>query len=91
MNYEPDFSKIIIEPEWDWQWDWYYYIPDLNRKEWDGIEYLGVRYDWEEIDYRFGLDYSGPSVPEPADSGFFMAVIIAFVVLICLTLDRFKW
>jgi hypothetical protein len=43
-------------------WEWYYFVPLLDRQEWDGIEYDSVRYDWNELDYRFGVDY--PSIPE---------------------------
>lgn len=78
---EPDeygtITWIQIEPDYQW----YYFVPLLDREHWDGIEYDSVKYDWQELDYRFGVDY--PSIPEPADAGFFMAVFAAIIVLCC--------
>tara|TARA_E500000318_G_scaffold88735_1_gene86123 strand:+ start:327 stop:590 length:264 start_codon:yes stop_codon:yes gene_type:complete len=62
-------------------WEWYYYVPLLDRREWDGIEYDSVQYGWDELDYRFGVDYSGPSIPEPSFTGVLMGLaILAFLV-----------
>ena len=66
MSHESQFSELIIEPEYDLYW--YYYVPLLDRESWDGIEYDNIKYDWNELDYRFGVDY--PAIPEPADAGF---------------------
>ena len=60
---------------------WFYTIPNLSRDFWDGIEYENIKYDWNEIDYRFGVDY--PAIPEPADAGFVMAFLVAVFVLFC--------
>ena len=68
-----------IEVEQDWQW--YYFVPLLDRSEWDGIEYDSIKYDWDELDYRFGVEY--PSIPEPADAGFFMAIVVTIMVAFC--------
>lgn len=43
---------------------WYYNIPDLSRESWDGIKYESIRYSWDELDYRFSVEYS--PVPESA-------------------------
>jgi hypothetical protein len=60
-------------------WEWYYYVPLLDRREWDGIEYDSVQYGWDELDYRFGVDY--PSIPEPSFTGVLMGLaILAFLV-----------
>ena len=52
---------------------WYYNIPDLSRESWDGIKYESVRYGWDELDYRFSVEYN--SVPEPSFVGLFMGVV----------------
>ena len=57
---------------------WYYYIPDLNRESWDGIQYESIRYDWNELDYRFGVDYT---VPEPSTTGLVMGLALLAVIL----------
>ena len=59
---------------------WYYYIPDLNRESWDGIQYDSIRYDWVELDYRFGVDY--PAVPEPSTYALIAALLIGSYVLV---------
>ena len=85
-NSELQFPIVDPEP----LWEWYYWVPLLDRNEWDGIEYDSIKYDWQELDYRFGVDY--PSIPEPADTGFYAAVIVAFFVLICLIItQKPKW
>lgn len=71
---------LIVEPIWDYEW--YYLVPILDRELWDGIEYDSIKYDWDELDYRFGVDYNS-TVPEPADAGFFMAIVVAVFVGIC--------
>ena len=58
---------------------WYYYIPDLSRESWDGIQYESIRYDWDELDYRFGVDY--PQVPEPAAAGLLMGLAFLTVIV----------
>jgi len=58
---------------------WYYYIPDLSRESWDGIKYESVRYGWDELDYRFSVDY--PSVPEPSAIGFIMGATLLILTL----------
>jgi hypothetical protein len=74
MSHETDFPQIIIEPEWEW----YYFIPYLDRSEWDGVEYEEVQYGWDELDYRFGVDYN-PTVPEPS----FYGLLLGFIMLLC--------
>jgi hypothetical protein len=64
-------------------------IPDFFTQEFQGLYYDGVSYSWDEIEYRMGVDY--PTIPEPADAGFASAVIVAFFVLCCFILNRFKW
>ena len=59
---------------------WYYYIPELNRESWDGIQYDSIRYDWVELDYRFGVDY--PAVPEPSTYALIAALLIGSYVLV---------
>ena len=60
-------------------WQWYYYVPLLDRREWDGIEYNSIQYSWDELDYRFDVSY--PSVPEPSFVGLFMGLALLSVVL----------
>ena len=59
---------------------WYYNIPNLNRESWDGIKYESVRYGWDELDYRFSVDY--PSVPEPSAIGFIMGATLLILTLL---------
>jgi hypothetical protein len=59
---------------------WYYNIPDLSRESWDGIKYESVRYGWDELDYRFSVDY--PSVPEPSAIGFIMGATLLILTLL---------
>ena len=59
---------------------WYYNIPELNRESWDGIKYESVRYGWDELDYRFSVEY--PSVPEPSFVGLFMGLCLLTLTLI---------
>ena len=59
---------------------WYYNIPDLSRESWDGIQYESVRYGWDELDYRFSVDY--PSVPEPSAIGFIMGATLLILTLL---------
>jgi len=60
---------------------WYYNIPNLSRESWDGIKYESVRYGWDELDYRFSVEYN--SVPEPADAGFVGGILAAIFVAFC--------
>ena len=60
-------------------WEWYYFVPLLDRDEWSGIEYDSVQYQWDELDYRFGVDY--PSVPEPSFVG--LAMGLALLAVMC--------
>jgi hypothetical protein len=59
---------------------WYYNIPDLSRESWDGIKYESIRYGWDELDYRFSVEY--PSVPEPSFIGLFMGLCLLTLALI---------
>jgi hypothetical protein len=60
-------------------WEWYYFVPLLDRQEWDGIQYDNIQYGWDELDYRFGVDY--PEVPEPATTGLLMGLAFLAVIL----------
>lgn len=62
-------------------WEWYYFVPLLDRDEWQGIEYDSIQYGWDELDYRFGVDY--PTIPEPADAGFIGAILVGIFVAFC--------
>tara|TARA_R100001198_G_scaffold80572_1_gene53143 strand:- start:192 stop:461 length:270 start_codon:yes stop_codon:yes gene_type:complete len=62
-------------------WEWYYFVPLLDRDEWQGIEYDSIQYGWDELDYRFGVDY--PSIPESADAGFVGAILVGIFVAFC--------
>jgi len=77
MSPETDYPQIVIEPEWEW----YYFIPYLDRSAWDGVEYEEIQYGWEELDYRFGVEYN-PTVPEPSSFGFIIGATILTLVLI---------
>ena len=57
---------------------WYYNIPDLSRESWDGIKYESVRYGWDELDYRFSVEYN--SVPEPSFIGLLMGLCVLGLV-----------
>ena len=59
---------------------WYYNIPNLSRESWDGIKYESIRYGWDELDYRFSVEY--PSVPEPSFIGLFMGLCLLTLTLI---------
>jgi len=61
-------------------WEWYYYVPLLDRKEWDGIEYDNIKYDWKELDYRFGVEYDS-AIPEPSSIGLLMGLAFLSVIL----------
>ena len=78
---EPEEQGTITWINIEQDWEWYYFVPLLDRQEWDGIEYDNVKYDWVELDYRFGVDY--PAIPEPSDAGFFMAIVVAMFVGFC--------
>jgi hypothetical protein len=58
---------------------WYYNIPDLSRDSWDGIKYESVRYGWDELDYRFSVEYN--SVPEPSSAGLFIGLVVTTLLL----------
>ena len=77
MSHETDYPQIVIEPEWEW----YYFIPYLDRSAWDGVEYEEIQYGWEELDYRFGVEYN-PTVPEPSSIGFIIGATLLTLVLI---------
>ena len=77
MSPETDYPQIVIEPEWEW----YYFIPYLDRSAWDGVEYEEIQYGWEELDYRFGVEYN-PTVPEPSSIGFIIGATLLTLVLI---------
>lgn len=63
---------------------WYYYIPELSRESWDGIQYESVRYGWDELDYRFSVEYN--SVPEPS----FYGLVLGFSLLLLTMIKRRK-
>lgn len=60
-------------------WEWYYFVPLLNREDWDGIQYDNIQYGWDELDYRFGVDY--PQVPEFGFTSLLMGLAIFGVIL----------
>ena len=68
---------MVIEPEWEW----YYYVPLLDREEWDGIEYDNIKYEWDELDYRFGVDYPAQVLPEFGFTSLLMGLAIFGVML----------
>lgn len=69
---DTETSISFINVNDDWQW--YYYIPLLDRQEWDGIEYDSIQYSWQELDYRFDAPY--PSVPESSTIGLTISLIV---------------
>ena len=74
---EEEYGTITwIEVNQDWEW--YYFIPLLDRQEWDGIQYDNIQYGWDELDYRFGVDYT---VPAPATTGLLMGLAFLAVIL----------
>ena len=75
---EPEEVETITWIHIEQDWEWYYFVPLLDRQEWDGIEYDSVQYGWDELDYRFGVEY--PSIPEPSTTGLLMG--LAFLALI---------
>lgn len=80
MTFEEETKESLITyiPV-EQNWEWYYFVPLLDRNEWDGIEYDSVQYGWDELDYRFGVDY--PSIPEPSFTGLLMGLaILGFLV-----------
>ena len=58
---------------------WYYNIPNLSRDSWDGIQYESIRYNWDELDYRFSVDY--PQVPEFGFTSLLMGLAISSIIL----------
>ena len=77
MSPETDYPQIVIEPEWEW----YYFIPYLDRSAWDGVEYEEIQYGWDELDYRFGVEYN-PTVPEPSSIGFIIGATLLTLAII---------
>lgn len=75
MSHETQFPIIDPEPVWEW----YYSVPLLDRNEWDGIEYDNVKYQWDELDYRFGVEYN--SVPEFGFTSLLMGLAIFGIIL----------
>jgi hypothetical protein len=69
----------IVNPE---PQEWYYYIPLLDRNEWDGIEYDSIEYSWNELDYRFDTPY--PSIPESSTMG----LTIGLITLMCVAFKK---
>ena len=69
----------IVNPE---PQEWYYYIPLLDRNEWDGIEYDSIEYSWNELDYRFDTPY--PSIPESSTIG----LTIGLITLMCVAFKK---
>jgi hypothetical protein len=74
----------IVNPE---PQEWYYYIPLLDRDEWDGIEYDQITYDWNELDYRFGVEYT--SIPEPSDAGLTIGIFLISFLFVSLWMKKF--
>lgn len=74
---EPETKESITWITIEQDWEWYYFVPLLDREEWSGINYDDVQYGWDELDYRFGVDYV---IPEPADAGFIGAILVAIFV-----------
>jgi len=66
---------LIVEPDWEW----YYYVPLLDRNEWDGIQYDNIQYGWAELDYRFDVEY--PQVPEFGFTSLLMGLAIFGIIL----------
>ena len=56
--------------------------PEGLRDQFQGLQFEGVQYTWEEFDFRLDVEYV-PSVPEPADAGLFTALIMAAFVAFC--------
>jgi hypothetical protein len=75
---EEEDSVSITWIEINQDWEWYYFVPLLDRQEWDGIQYDNVQYQWDELDYRFGVDY--PAVPESSTVGLVMGLAMLAVV-----------
>lgn len=67
----------IVNPEPEWEW--YYYVPLLDRNEWNGIEYDNIQYGWNELDYRFDVEY--PQVPEFGFTSLLMGLAIFGIIL----------
>jgi len=68
----------LVNPILDYEL--YYGVPLLDRTEWNGIEYDSIQYSWNELDYRFSVEY--PSVPEQAFFGLFMGICLITLTLI---------
>lgn len=76
---EEEYSTITwIDTNKDWEW--YYYVPLLDRKEWDGIEYDNIQYGWDELDYRFGVEYDS-AIPEPSVTSLLIGLAIFGIIL----------
>jgi len=85
-----------IEPFFEWEYGFqdtypFFFVPELPsfiEQDFKGISYAEKNYTWEEIDYRMNVDY--PTVPEPADAGFFMAIVVGALVAFCYFKSKIK-
>ena len=61
----------------------FFYVPDepdYLRYEFDGIQFEGVQYTWDEFDYRLDVEYKAP-IPESSAIGSIMGVLVLIFVL----------
>jgi hypothetical protein len=78
---EPEYPLLPIEQTNSIVQSPFFFIPDMPtflREDFKGLEFEGVQYTWKEFDYRLEADY--PSIPESADAGFFMAILVGIFV-----------
>jgi len=82
---EEEFPLIQLEPVRPETTSYGFFLipdePSYLRQEFDGLMFEGVQYTWDEFDYRLGVEYN--AIPEPADAGFFTALIMAAFVAFC--------
>ena len=78
---EAEEAQPITYIHIDQDWEWYYYVPLLDRSEWDGIEYEDVKYGWDELDYRFDIEYT-PAIPEPSITGTIFGLVLLAMIAI---------
>tara|TARA_A100000171_G_C2133755_1_gene148538 strand:- start:767 stop:1033 length:267 start_codon:yes stop_codon:yes gene_type:complete len=82
LEYDTKESETITWINIDQNWEWYYFVPLLNRNEWDGIEYDSVQYGWDELDYRFGVDY--PAIPESS----MLSLTFGIIAFMCIAFKK---
>jgi len=84
LSTEDDYSIDIIvnkKPIFEEQ-SLFFFVPDeppFLRENFKGLQFEGVQYTWDEFDYRLNVDV--PSVPEPADAGLAMGIILGLMIL----------